>query len=60
MDLELLAMLQMDRNLSCNLRQLRLDHQMSVEEMARIMELPPDAVAAIEAGQFPDWLRLSH
>ena len=33
MDLELLAMLQMDRNLSCNLRQLRLDHQMSVEEM---------------------------
>lgn len=60
MELELLAMLQMDRNLSCNLRQLRLDHQMSVEEMARIMELPPDAVAAIEVGQFPDRLRLSH
>ena len=50
MDLELLAMLQMDRNLSCNLRQLRLDHQMSVEEMARIMELPPDAAGRLPGG----------
>lgn len=60
MDLELLATLQMDRNLSCNLRQLRLDHHMTVEDMAEVLELLPEEVAAIEAGQFPDRLRLSH
>lgn len=60
MELELYALLQMNRNLSCNLRQLRLDHQMTVEDMAALMELSPEAVAAIEAHQFPAELRLSH
>lgn len=60
MDQELYALLQMDRNLACNLRQLRLDHQMTVEDMAAVMELSPEAVAAIEARQFPAELRLSH
>lgn len=60
MDLELYALLQMNRNLSNNLRQLRLDHQMSVADMACILDLRPEEVADMEQGRFPERLRLSH
>lgn len=60
MELEWYALMQMDRNLSCNLRRLRLDHHMTLEEMAQVLELTAKEVAAIEVGQFPDRLRFSH
>lgn len=60
MDMELYALLHMDRNLSCNLRQLRLDHHMTVADMAQVLDLRPEEVAAMERGRFPERLRLSH